>query len=301
MEVQWQVHKNNEEMQAKLLPFLPQDVNYKIKTFQLFHDSDIPLERQFFAEFEVNICQKEKFYEHFHDFCMITSTSWNKRRGKDMDNPTAPRRIFRGERKCHHNVRKVVSKITGEMSKDEIPGKNTECAASIHFHINKHEHKEENCKAYPCVIRLNFNHNHVIEAASTLNMHAVTEETKQKLIDLFEAGYSASGAYHKHRQNIRTQYPNDWVRMLANRAISPNYPYAFRLNNQWLLKKFGRIDGPDSIMRAMQHAAAYNQQNPVDEPGKQSCFVHQREDGHYIIGIVNPLQRRVHEVNIFYV
>ena len=118
-------------------------------------------------------------------------------------------------------------------------------------------------------------------------MHAVTEETKQKLIDLFEAGYSASGAYHKHRQNIRTQYPNDWVRILANRAFSPNYPYAFRLNNQWLLKKFGRIDGPDSIMRAMQHAAAYNEQNPVDEPGKQSCFVHQREDGHYIIGIVN--------------
>ena len=97
MEVTWQVHKQNEEMQAKLLPFLPQDVNYKIKTFQLFHDSKIPLERQFYAEFEVNICHKEKFYEHFHDFCMITSTSWNKRRGKDMDNPTAPRRIFRGE------------------------------------------------------------------------------------------------------------------------------------------------------------------------------------------------------------
>ena len=119
MEVQWQVHKQNEEMQAKLLPFLPQDVNYKIKTFQLFHDSNIPLERQFYAEFEVNICQKEKFYEHFHDFCTITSTSWNKRRGKDMDNPTAPRRIFRGERKCHHNVRKEVSKVTGEMKKDE--------------------------------------------------------------------------------------------------------------------------------------------------------------------------------------
>ena len=113
MEVTWQVHKQNEEMQAKLLPFLPQDVNYKIKTFQLFHDSKIPLERQFYAEFEVNICHKEKFYEHFHDFCMITSTSWNKRRGKDMDNPTAPRRIFRGERKCHHNVRKVISKVTG--------------------------------------------------------------------------------------------------------------------------------------------------------------------------------------------
>ena len=300
MDIIWRVHKNNEQLQAKLIPFLPLEYKYKVVEYNLLEDSQIPLERKFYAEFHVQgICSKEQFYSFLDAISDLTSTSWNKSH-RDISDLGAPRRIFRGERKCHMNVRKQISKITGEMSKDQTPGKNTECPSTIRFHINRHDrHTDEDCKEYHCVVRIDFNHNHRITASKVLHMRPVSEDTKLKLTKLFDEGYSASGAYHQHRENIKTQFPNNYVAMLANRSYSPDYPTVFRLSNEYLVKKYGRIDGPDSILRAIDHARLYNQKNPVDEPGKQMCFVHQRPDGHYIMGMVNDLQRRVHEVNTF--
>ena len=163
MDVIWRVHKNNEQLQAKLIPFLPLEYKYKVVEYNLLEDSQIPLERKFYAEFHVQgICSKEHFYSFLDAISDLTSTSWNKSH-RDISDLGAPRRIFRGERKCHMNVRKQISKITGEMSKDQTPGKNTECPSTIRFHINRHDrHTDEDCKEYHCVVRIDFNHNHRI-------------------------------------------------------------------------------------------------------------------------------------------
>ena len=119
MDIIWRVHKNNEELQAKLIPFLPLEYKYKVVEYNLLEDSQIPLERKFYAEFHVQgICSKEQFYSFLNAISDLTSTSWNKSH-RDISDLSAPRRIFRGERKCHMNVRKQISKITGEMQ--EVP------------------------------------------------------------------------------------------------------------------------------------------------------------------------------------
>ena len=59
MDIIWRVHKNNEELQAKLIPFLPLEYKYKVVEYNLLEDSQIPLERKFYAEFHVQgICSK---------------------------------------------------------------------------------------------------------------------------------------------------------------------------------------------------------------------------------------------------
>ena len=79
MDIIWRVHKNNEELQAKLIPFLPLEYKYKVVEYNLLEDSQIPLERKFYAEFHVQgICSKEQFYSFHHAISDLTSTSWNK-------------------------------------------------------------------------------------------------------------------------------------------------------------------------------------------------------------------------------
>ena len=51
-----------------------------------------------------------------------------------------------------------------------------------------------------------YKHNHSINSASAVKYHNVTEETKQKLLDLFKAGYSASRAYDKYKTMLEDQH-----------------------------------------------------------------------------------------------
>ena len=71
------------------------------------------------------------FLEQFYFF---TSTTFNNRRGDHRPKSAAneegtskkPRIIFSGQRKCHHRVRKQISKRTNEMSSDQVKDKNSE-------------------------------------------------------------------------------------------------------------------------------------------------------------------------------
>ena len=64
-----------------------------------------------------------------------------------------------------------------------------------------------------------------------------------------------------------------------------------------MLEKYGTIDGPDALKRAIDHADKFNAEHPTED-GKKMVVVHQRPDGHVIIAICNELERRVHEVSI---
>ena len=81
-----------------------------------------------------------------------------------------------------------------------------------------------------------------------------TEETKLKFLELFATGVSASTAYHTHRANLREQNPDNFARVLCDRSVSPDFPWVCNFHQKYTLEKFGSIDGPDAMLRAIQHA-----------------------------------------------
>ena len=88
------------------------------------------------------------------------------------------------------------------LADDKTAGKQTNCPAGINFKLKKtddHNH-QENCSLFPLELTITYLHNHSIESANAVKYHEVTQETREKLEEVFEAANSASSAYQIGRQ-----------------------------------------------------------------------------------------------------
>ena len=59
--------------------------------------------------------------------------------------------------------------------------------------------KDPHLPCHPTSVTLSFTHNHPIRVADALKYRKVSEETKQKFVDLFKAGHSPVSALESHR------------------------------------------------------------------------------------------------------
>ena len=159
-----------------------------------------------------------------------SSTSYNIGRG---DNKNRKNIILSGSRKCHHNVRKRTK--SGNSADDDTiaptrsDGKHTNCPARINFKLKsteEHVH-DENCSLFPLELSISFLHNHSIESANAVKYHDVSDETKNKFIELFEAAHSASSAYQEYKNDLMKKHGEQYVTVSANRAIMPDYKWVF--------------------------------------------------------------------------
>ena len=309
MDCDWMGLKHDHEIHGQFESIIPQDNKYQMSYFKKLPNarngnsaevnsssqSTLSTEINFHAKFDVNICDPKCGYKWLEQFSSITTTSWNHGAWrKDTDDPHGKKVIFFARRKCHHAVAKFLNAKTNQLKADKTKGKNQECPSSIKITIHKHKESDE----YPMSVDLWYQHSHPVEAASAYKMHPVSEETKLKFLELFATGVSASTAYHTHRANLREQNPDNFARILCDRSVSPDFPWVCNFHQKYTLEKFGSIDGPDAMLRAIQHAEKYNQENPTGEEGRNMVVVKQRPDGHFIITICDALARRVHEVSI---
>ena len=283
--MEWKCCFKNESLRQPLEDILPKTFQYKVTAFDPIPSAKVSNESQFTATISVNICTKEALLEFIEAFENITNTNYNI--GTKTDNTKSKSLLISGSRKCIHNLQK-----RNKHTKDASEGKNTECPSKFTFRISNKEHNhEEECQSFMTEIDIVYKHNHSINSASAVKYHNVTEETKQKLLDLFKAGYSASRAYDKYKTMLEDQHKGNFVKISADRGVMPDKKYFFNLHEKYVKEHYGKLNSIESFKIAQQRVQQYNEEN-----GDSLAKIEQLDNGQWYVTVCDTFTRRVHEV-----
>ena len=290
----WLCCKQKPESRKILEDVLPEKYKYRVASFKVLQESQIANETKFEAAISVNICSEEGVHQFLSQFQKSSSTNYNILRGDKKGGKTV---LISGYRKCLHNVRKR-SKSGNQSTDAEVisdtktHGKQTKCPAGLYFKLKKteeHDH-DENCSLFPCEITIDFVHNHSIESANAVKFHDVSLQTKERFLELFAEGHSASSAYQDYKNFLMGKHGEQYVKISADRAIMPDYKWVFNFHAVYMREAFGKINSPEAFEKAVDKVKAYN-----DKHGDVLCVIEQ-VDGETIVAVCDQLSRRVHRV-----
>ena len=292
MDIQWKCSFDNVDHRKHLEDLLPPDYRYQVTKFKIVQDPENPnpplMETQFEARVYANVCHEQGLSNVLMDFSSITDTAYNQQTG---DRRKGKNVIFSGSRKCVHNVRKQDNKDTNEPRKDKTENKNCDCPANVTFQLKKSpvHHHDENCDHFSLRIDFNYVHNHPIKCAEAYAFSPVSNDTRNRFLQYFEDGESPSSAYRHNKAFLKAKYKEEYPKISSNRSYAPDYKWVYNFSSKFNKEKFGRLNGPESIAKAIEYAKKYNTKH-----GEELCHVWQRPDGHYIVIIHEPMTNRVH-------
>ena len=229
----WFCCQNSSVDKSVLEDIVPHDYDYNVLKFKIINDeAPLKFEKQFIAKLSVNICSEESLRAYLTEFSSISSTSYNQGGGSDKRN--LKNSLLKGDRKCMHQVRKRIDPKTNTVKPDRTEGQQTHCTANISYKIRKHicsySLTGEVCTTYACEINLEHTHNHVILAAEASKYHPVSENTKQKFLDLFQQGYGASKSLTIYKEYLKDIYKEDYIQISSNRSYHPDYMWVFNFH-----------------------------------------------------------------------
>lgn len=138
--------------------------------------------------------------------------------------------IFKQRLNCHHNTK------TWNLTErnDKRKRRNTNCPSFIKISLQattQRKRKKARLKMpdedMPCEIVLVPTHNHEVNTSEALSWRRVSEDVKQKLIDLYERGHNASTAREIIKMDICLN--DNYKDILADRKFCPDYNYCYNL------------------------------------------------------------------------
>ena len=214
-EVNWgDVFQDSIEKRQLLEDLLPWKYKYKVSSFQIIEESDIPCEVKFNASLDINVCDQEGLKEFLLNFKEISNTNYNF--SNRADNFKGKKFQWTGFRKCIHNVRKRMNKHS-EIPTDKRRGMQTDCESFYTFQLSKvynHEH-DDKCEKYSLRFKIFYSHNHSIKSSEATKFSDVNPSTKQKFMQLFRLGGSPSSVYREYKALLRQEHPDAVVMMSA--------------------------------------------------------------------------------------
>ena len=278
---------------------LPPNYAYRVHYFKLDKKVVHDAESQFSAKVSVRLgnCSEDGAKSFLEDFYFFTSTTFNNRKGdhrpssaeNEEGTSKKPRVIFSGQRKCHHRVRKQLSKRTNEMSNDQVRDKNSDCKAKLRFSLRNHDHKDS-CQEYSLDFDLDNYHNHPVCASDSLKFHPVSKNTKAKYAELFMQDLTAMEAYNRFQTKLEEEYGDQVSWYAGDRSLNPDKVWVWREHAKFTLMRFGRINSPDTYKKAFARVDKYN-----EKYDQELSKMVQLEDGNYIIVTTNLMMLRVHK------
>jgi hypothetical protein len=189
--------------------------------------------------------------------------------------------------KCQHKTRSL-----RKNSDKDHKMKNTSCPSKLSITI-KAIHKRWQGKGnrpdplLPCVIDLNFDHNHALKSADVLRFRPLGEDVKAKLLDLFRKGHSAATALESHRADLLLENENP-EQLLADGRHCPDYSCCHRLYKKEFTREYG-TDSKGSHDFLAKKIEDYNK-----EAGTR-CMEMKQVGNEIIVVICTPIMKRVHK------
>ncbi|XP_014674337.1 PREDICTED: uncharacterized protein LOC106814535 [Priapulus caudatus] len=219
--------------------FLPSEYAYHVNNFEQFVPdvySGAP-DIIFRASVWVNkISDRESFDIWLKAFQNLTRTEYRVTR-------THPRVkgkfvMYRGEYHCQHRTRSFHYVPVKKKSLTSSAGRRSrkaDCNSSICLTVyTSGAEIAGGCSNMRCLLRIDYCHSHAIDSAHMLSFRKVSDATRQKFLDLFEAGHSAVSAKLLHETEMQLQCEPDEIQdRLADRSINPRDSDVYNIYKEW--------------------------------------------------------------------
>ena len=88
--------------------------------------------------------------------------------------------------------------------------------------------KDLHLPLYPMKILFVNEHNHYLHCANNVRHKDVSEETRKKILDLFESGHSPYSALDVYKMDLKNAYREDYYKVAADRSLCPDLQWCYR-------------------------------------------------------------------------
>ena len=138
---------------------------------------------------------------------------------------------------------------------------------------------------YPCIIDINSSHNHRIKSAVTLSYRDPDQAVRDKFLELFKAGHSATQAVAAHKRDLMDEYEDDYYLACADRAVCPDVKWVQNLLSTSFASEFGPSAGDAMAKHLEKIVSDYN------TGGNKAVMIHCQND--IIVAVFSTLMQRI--------
>ncbi|XP_049272631.1 uncharacterized protein LOC119397714 [Rhipicephalus sanguineus] len=213
-------------------------------------------------------------YAWLTEYSEATKTSWIV----DWEIADPKRFVFHKKWRCQHSS---INKTVGRNS--------TNCPAFVDVKIKKVTKHTKRNDAFlrrdvplTALIKLNENHNHVLDCAHGLHLLKSTADTRATFVQYFRNGLGPAAALDFHRSKLGNQ--ENGARLLANSSYNPRPGTLYHWFRIW--RKTNHGDNTDPLTKLAEKMPAYTQRR-VDVKTSKS-----QDDSCWAVLVVTPIMRR---------
>ena len=152
--------------------------------------------------------------------------------------PTMTRVLYKVDMHCQHKRKVLTTKQRAKMSLHVtkkclaagLRKKKTDCPSALTLRVQRPSNKlvrkyrtPNDLLQHPTLVNIVHDHNHPIHSTHSLSFRPIHQETKESYFQLFQAGHSASTAWHAYETRLlqNSIYSNTAQVDLADRSINP--------------------------------------------------------------------------------
>ncbi|XP_030837091.1 uncharacterized protein LOC115922342 isoform X1 [Strongylocentrotus purpuratus] len=272
-----------------LKDYLPTGYDYRLCLFEAPEDNS----ENFKASFRIKLSTRDKVEAWFKALQEKSATTWRVRKTYPCNHGIGARNknIFRLDYGCHHNTR---PKPKGEPRKSS---KHTSCSATVYLVVKRQADERGRVSrssdphirmGYLTRCTINNSHNHAIRSAEAMRRRDVSQETRGRLLKLYEEGYKPSAALEALKLRLQEEYGSDYAQKSADRSVCPDVQYCFRLYYS-LYKQDTPKKIRKTLLKAIETKLRLNDIN--DNYFKMATTA----EGHAVVVICSASMQRVHE------
>ena len=197
--------------------------------------------------------------------------------------------------RCHHKTRCQSTMNPVELLKEKPSKriKNTNCPFSLILKLKKTE------GPFPCVVELEWDHNHPILALQSLSFKDIPENVSAEINHMYENGYTPGLACKEFIKSVKKSCQNDleFHLRLADRSAVPKRIDFNNLFTEFNRKRYGSTNFEEVFNCLEKRIKVLHDENK--ELTLKFQGYNQKENTPFVLVIISPLMKRVHEkVNI---
>ena len=175
--------------------------------------------------------------------------------------------------------------------------KNTDCPFSLCLKLrNSPSPESETVDPYPCVVSLQWNHNHPVKSLQALGFKDIPSAVSERIMAMFKRGYTPGLAYREFIRTLTRECENDLElhKALADRSKIPRRPNFNQLFKLYKDEKYGAKDLPSMFKKLSENLKKTLEEEP--EMRHKLNLFNEEEMEPLILVVITPLMIRVHEM-----
>ncbi|NP_001116781.1 uncharacterized protein LOC794385 [Danio rerio] len=186
----------------------------------------------FRASLKLQMTSEEQVQKWLEDFQKTSALTWRKSRTY----PDSGRyNKYRVDLRCHHKTYSASSKTS----------KNTNCPATMFLILKRSMHERKSRSGDPHIeegyflhVNLRNEHNHRLHTAEVMRWRDVSNDTIEKLQQLYKSGHSPSSALKTIKYNLQEEEGDNYLYAITDRSICPDIQFCYRLYYKLFPKSF---------------------------------------------------------------